>query len=159
MCFAQESQNKLWNRLDGIGFNIKSEEIFSSLTAAHDLVKSRNLRPFLLLSDSAMEVSYLLWSLQLHLFAHLLSWLELKHKVNPWLFLVLKPQTSESWVKSSSIYLWILYGFWSKMKTNKESRVSIFELNSSQLTKSQCVELKLRWQFCVHTSTYHEIYF
>ena len=54
---TQESQNKLWKRLDGIGFNIKSEEIFSSLTAAHDLVKSRNLRPFLLLSDSAMEVS------------------------------------------------------------------------------------------------------
>ena len=24
---------------------------------------------------------------------------------------------------------------------------------------SQCVELKLRWQFCVHTSTCHEIYF
>ena len=57
MCLTQESQNKLWKRLDGIGFNIKSEEIFSSLTAAHDLVKSRNLRPFLLLSDSAMEVS------------------------------------------------------------------------------------------------------
>jgi len=52
---TKESQNKLWKRLDGIGFNIKSEEIFSSLTAAHDLVKSRNLRPFLLLSDSAME--------------------------------------------------------------------------------------------------------
>ena len=25
--------------------------------------------------------------------------------------------------------------------------------------KAQCVELKLRWQFCVHTSTCHEIYF
>ena len=24
---------------------------------------------------------------------------------------------------------------------------------------AQCVELKLRWQFCVHTSTCHEIYF
>ena len=26
-------------------------------------------------------------------------------------------------------------------------------------TPSQCVELKLRWQFCVHTSTCPEIYF
>ena len=64
MCFPQESQNKLWKRLDGIGFNIKSEEIFSSLTAAHDLVKSRNLRPFLLLSDSAMEVSIFISTLK-----------------------------------------------------------------------------------------------
>ena len=24
---------------------------------------------------------------------------------------------------------------------------------------AQCVELKLRWQFCVHTSTWPEIYF
>ena len=25
--------------------------------------------------------------------------------------------------------------------------------------RAQCVELKLRWHFCVHTSTYPEIYF
>ena len=80
---------------------------------------------------------YILWSLELllHLFARWLSWLELKHKDNTWLFLVLKLQISESRVKSLSIYLWILYGFRSKMKTK-----SIFELNSNQLSKwaSKC---------------------
>ena len=27
------------------------------------------------------------------------------------------------------------------------------------LSPPQCVELKLRWQFCVHTRSCHEIYF
>ena len=53
----QESQTDLKNRLNEIGFKIDSQEIFTSLTATHHLVKSRNLRPLLLLSDSALEVS------------------------------------------------------------------------------------------------------
>ena len=52
----QESQTDLKNRLNEIGFKIDSQEIFTSLTATHDLVKSRNLRPLLLLSESALEV-------------------------------------------------------------------------------------------------------
>ena len=44
------------NRLDHIGFDIKYEEIFSSLTAAHNLIKSRELKPMLLISESALEV-------------------------------------------------------------------------------------------------------
>ena len=53
----QESQTDLKNRLNEIGFKIDSQEIFTSLTATHHLVKSRNLRPLLLLSESALEVS------------------------------------------------------------------------------------------------------
>ena len=52
----QESQTDLKNRLNEIGFKIDSQEIFTSLTATHHLVKSRNLRPLLLLSESALEV-------------------------------------------------------------------------------------------------------
>ena len=47
------------NRLDHIGFDIKSEEIFSSLTAAYNLIKSRELKPMLLISESALEVCIL----------------------------------------------------------------------------------------------------
>ena len=47
---------KTKNRLNEIGFKINSQEIFTSLTATHDLVKSRNLKPLLLLSESALEV-------------------------------------------------------------------------------------------------------
>ena len=53
----QESKSSLWKRLNRIGFDIKPEEIFSSLTAAHDLIVSRQLRPMLLLSESALEVT------------------------------------------------------------------------------------------------------
>ena len=63
--FCQESQQSLWQRLERIGFDIRPEEIFSSLSAARQVVKSRQLRPLLLLSDSAMEVrsssSFLKW--------------------------------------------------------------------------------------------------
>ena len=53
---SKESQKALKNRLDHIGFDIKSEEIFSSLTAAYNLIKSRELKPMLLISESALEV-------------------------------------------------------------------------------------------------------
>jgi len=52
---SKESQTDLKNRLNEIGFKIDSQEIFTSLTATHNLVKSRNLRPLLLLSESALE--------------------------------------------------------------------------------------------------------
>lgn len=51
----QESQKSLCQRLNRIGFEIDSDEVFSSLSAAHRLIKSRQLRPLLLLSESALD--------------------------------------------------------------------------------------------------------
>ncbi|KAF2362925.1 HAD-superfamily hydrolase LHPP/HDHD2 [Trinorchestia longiramus] len=52
---TKESGSHLKRRLDSIGFDIKAEEIFSSLSAAQQLVKSRQYRPMLLLQASAKE--------------------------------------------------------------------------------------------------------
>ncbi|RWS23595.1 haloacid dehalogenase-like hydrolase domain-containing protein 2 [Leptotrombidium deliense] len=52
---TKESQSYLWNRLNSLGFNIKIDEIFTSLTLARDLIVEKNLKPFLLLEDSAMD--------------------------------------------------------------------------------------------------------
>lgn len=42
-------------RLKRIGFGIESEEIFTSLTAARQLIGQRNLRPLMLIADAAKE--------------------------------------------------------------------------------------------------------
>lgn len=42
-------------RLTSIGFDIKPEEVFTSLSAARKLVNQRNLRPMLLLASDAMK--------------------------------------------------------------------------------------------------------
>jgi len=55
---TKESQQRLCSRLKAIGFNIDTSEVFSSLTAAHQLIKGRNLRPLLMLSESALEDFY-----------------------------------------------------------------------------------------------------
>ena len=52
---TKESKNKLHNVLTKIGFDIKKEEIFTSLTAARKLIESQNLRPMLFLEPSAFE--------------------------------------------------------------------------------------------------------
>ena len=52
---TKESKETLLRRLTGIGFDIKAEEVFTSLTAARRLVDQRKLRPMLLLQQDALE--------------------------------------------------------------------------------------------------------
>ncbi|CAH3024146.1 unnamed protein product [Porites evermanni] len=52
---TKESKDTLLNRLNGLGFDIKSEEVFTSLTAARQVVKKRNLRPLLFLGSDASK--------------------------------------------------------------------------------------------------------
>ncbi|XP_014230124.1 haloacid dehalogenase-like hydrolase domain-containing protein 2 [Trichogramma pretiosum] len=52
---TKESKNILHTRLQTLGFDIKKDEIFSSLGAARELVKSRKLNPLLLIDDAALE--------------------------------------------------------------------------------------------------------
>ncbi|XP_053971783.1 haloacid dehalogenase-like hydrolase domain-containing protein 2 isoform X1 [Hylaeus anthracinus] len=52
---TKESSNFLYNRLTKLGFEIKKEEIFSSLAAARRLIVSRELNPMLLIDPAADE--------------------------------------------------------------------------------------------------------
>lgn len=52
---TKESQNKLWERLSQMGFDVAKEEIFSSLTAARSLIVAQRLRPMLMLDPRALE--------------------------------------------------------------------------------------------------------
>lgn len=52
---TKESKNTLHNRLIKLGFDIKKDEIFSSLAAARALVASRRLNPMLLVDPAAIE--------------------------------------------------------------------------------------------------------
>ncbi|XP_076618459.1 haloacid dehalogenase-like hydrolase domain-containing protein 2 [Colletes latitarsis] len=52
---TKESKNVLHNRLTKLGFEIKKEEIFSSLAAAKRLIASRKLNPMLLIEPAANE--------------------------------------------------------------------------------------------------------
>ncbi|XP_064595567.1 haloacid dehalogenase-like hydrolase domain-containing protein 2 [Liolophura sinensis] len=52
---TKECKQHLVERLHGLGFDIKPEEIFTSLTAARCLVEHRKLQPMLLLEDTAKE--------------------------------------------------------------------------------------------------------
>ncbi|XP_076753719.1 haloacid dehalogenase-like hydrolase domain-containing protein 2 [Xylocopa sonorina] len=52
---TKESGNFLFNRLARLGFDIKKEEIFSSLAAARKLIVSRKLNPMLLIDPAANE--------------------------------------------------------------------------------------------------------
>ena len=51
---TKESKETLLKRLTGIGFDIKADEVFTSLSAARHLVDDRNLRPMLLLQQDAI---------------------------------------------------------------------------------------------------------
>ena len=52
---SKESQNRVSKRLDQIGFNIETKQIFSSLSAARHLIDERKLKPLLILEDAALE--------------------------------------------------------------------------------------------------------
>ncbi|XP_071942439.1 haloacid dehalogenase-like hydrolase domain-containing protein 2 isoform X2 [Antedon mediterranea] len=52
---TKESKNRLHERIHRLGFNIQKNEIFTSLTAARNLVDEQKLRPMLLLEDEALE--------------------------------------------------------------------------------------------------------
>lgn len=52
---TKESQSFLYARLNQIGFDIKKEEIFTSLLAANDYILHEKLKPLLLLEDVAFE--------------------------------------------------------------------------------------------------------
>jgi len=43
--------------LKRLGFDINKDEVYSSLGAARDLIRERQLRPFLMLEQEALEVS------------------------------------------------------------------------------------------------------
>lgn len=52
---TKESKSSLSSLLTKSGFEISTNEIFTSLVAARGLVERERLRPFLLLDDSALE--------------------------------------------------------------------------------------------------------
>jgi ribonucleotide monophosphatase NagD (HAD superfamily) len=52
---TKESKSFLHKLLNDLGCQINKDEIFTSLSAAHDLIKSKNLRPLLFLEQGAME--------------------------------------------------------------------------------------------------------
>ncbi len=52
---TKESKNQLHNLLTNLGFNIDKNEIFTSLTAARNLIVEKNLRPMMLLEDGATQ--------------------------------------------------------------------------------------------------------
>ncbi|XP_071447363.1 haloacid dehalogenase-like hydrolase domain-containing protein 2 [Hetaerina americana] len=52
---TKESRSLLLSRLTTLGFNIKPEEVFTSLIAARTLVETLKVRPLLFLEDEALE--------------------------------------------------------------------------------------------------------
>ena len=52
---SKESKNSLMDKLGKAGLNVKADNVFTSLTAAHDLVTRDDLRPLLLLEQSAAQ--------------------------------------------------------------------------------------------------------
>ncbi|PSN47268.1 Haloacid dehalogenase-like hydrolase domain-containing protein 2 [Blattella germanica] len=52
---TKESRRFLYERLTRLGFELKEEEIWSSLCAAQNLLKTKNLRPMLMLEQEALE--------------------------------------------------------------------------------------------------------
>ena len=52
---TKESMSTLHQRLQRLGFDIRITDIFSSLTAARNVVMEGSLRPMLLLQDDAKK--------------------------------------------------------------------------------------------------------
>ncbi|KAJ6638783.1 Haloacid dehalogenase-like hydrolase domain-containing protein 2 [Pseudolycoriella hygida] len=52
---TKESSKTLFDRLINIGFELKQEDIFSSLSAAVNYIKANNLNPLYMLSDDALN--------------------------------------------------------------------------------------------------------
>ncbi|PIA18890.1 hypothetical protein COEREDRAFT_38349 [Coemansia reversa NRRL 1564] len=49
------TDDRLYSKLDAMGFKLCRSEVFSSLSAAKKMIKERNYRPMLLLEDDALE--------------------------------------------------------------------------------------------------------
>jgi len=52
---TKESKSGLHTKLTRLGFDIKYDEIFTSLMATRKLIEAENLRPFCLLQDDAKD--------------------------------------------------------------------------------------------------------
>ena len=52
---SKESRRILFDRLCKLGFNLKIDELFSSVLAAHDFISKNKLNPFLLVADKVLE--------------------------------------------------------------------------------------------------------
>lgn len=52
---SKESKTFLYNRLTNLGFEINKNEIFSSLIATREIIKSKKLNPYFLVDDAAIE--------------------------------------------------------------------------------------------------------
>ena len=52
---TKESKSMLVSRLAAMGFNISPRQVFTSLTAARQLVQREGLTPYLMLEQSALE--------------------------------------------------------------------------------------------------------
>ncbi|VDN41039.1 unnamed protein product [Gongylonema pulchrum] len=52
---TKQSANRLWQHLKELGFEISQSEIFTSLSAAKELIKKNDLRPMLFLENEALE--------------------------------------------------------------------------------------------------------
>ena len=61
---TKECKRNLLERLRKLNFDIQEQEIFTSLTAARNLLEQRKVRPLLLVEDSALEdfSGWLFWS-------------------------------------------------------------------------------------------------
>ena len=52
---TKEDLNSLHVRLESMKFEISKDEIFTSLSAARNLIEKRGIRPYLMLSESALK--------------------------------------------------------------------------------------------------------
>lgn len=52
---TKECKRTLLERLQRLSFDIEEREIFTSLTAARNLLEQKNVRPLLLVEDRALE--------------------------------------------------------------------------------------------------------
>jgi HAD superfamily hydrolase (TIGR01458 family) len=52
---TKESKNRLHQLLNNLGFSIEKHEIYTSLSAACDLIRENQLRPMLFLEECALE--------------------------------------------------------------------------------------------------------
>lgn len=52
---TKESINALHSRLKKMGFGIEKEQMFTTLTAANNLIKEKKLKPLMLVAEEALE--------------------------------------------------------------------------------------------------------
>ncbi|KAI8644369.1 haloacid dehalogenase-like hydrolase domain-containing protein 2-like protein [Parasitella parasitica] len=49
------SSKQLVDKLNGLGLDVEEKEVFTSLSACRDMIEAKQLRPFLIMEDEAME--------------------------------------------------------------------------------------------------------